>query len=274
MTKIILVTGATDGIGLETSKMLVSAGHHVLVHGRNPVKLDKTRAMLAKLSDETLVTSYEADLSRMVDVEKLADSVLETHPRLDVLINNAGVYSVSQSMTEDGLDMRFAVNTIAPYLLTHKLLKSIGTSGRVINVSSAAQSAVNLDALMGNFALSDGEAYAQSKLALIMWSQQLISSLGENSPTIITVNPGSFLGSKMVKEAYGIDGKDIGIGAKILFDLALANQFGDASGKYFDNDSGRFAQPHRDALNEQKKQNLVDAINTILAGINGLSNPN
>lgn len=201
----------------------------------------------------------------MANVEALAKAVAENHPKLDVLINNAGVYNASEPVTQDGLDIRFAVNAIAPYLLTQRLLPLMGSSGRIINVSSAAQSPVNLQALTGQVRLSDGVAYAQSKLALTLWSRSLALSLKDDGPVIIAVNPGSLLGSKMVKQAFGIAGGDIGIGAEIRCRAALTDEFATASGQYFDNDSGQFASPHPEALDAQKIQAVVQAMETILA---------
>ncbi|MGI9387136.1 MAG: SDR family NAD(P)-dependent oxidoreductase [Methyloligellaceae bacterium] len=264
MEKTILITGSTDGIGLETAKMLVSKGHHVLAHGRNPAKLEEAVKSLSALSNGGRVGSYVCDLSRIADVEALATTVAERHASLDVLINNAGVYNTPDPVTPDGLDVRFAVNTIAPYLLTQRLLPLLGASGRVINVSSAAQSPVDPKALAGQANLSDGAAYAQSKLALTMWSRSMAHSLEPDGPTIIAVNPGSLLGSKMVKQAFGVAGGDIRIGAEILCRAALADEFAAASGQYFDNDSGQFASPHPDALDERKAKEVVSVIETIL----------
>ena len=268
MAKTILITGSTDGIGLETAKMLVSQGHRMLLHGRNPQKLKAAEQSLYALSGEGGIESYVADLSRLADVELLAQAVSEKHTRLDVLINNAGVYNASDSVTPDGLDIRFAVNAIAPYLLTKRLLPLLGTSGRVINLSSAAQSPVNPQALVGQVSLSDGAAYAQSKLALTIWSRSLALALKENGPAIIAVNPGSLLGSKMVKEAFGIAGGDIRIGAEILIRAALTDEFAAASGQYFDNDKGQFAPPHPDVLDERKNQEIVRMIEAILSDLN------
>ncbi|MEL6383885.1 MAG: SDR family NAD(P)-dependent oxidoreductase [Cyanobacteria bacterium J06626_18] len=265
MPKTILITGSTDGIGLETAKMLVLKGHTVLLHGRNPTKLEATEKSLAALPGDGQVERYMADLSRMVNVEALTKAVTEQHTELDVLINNAGVYNASNPITQDGLDVRFAVNAIAPYLLTKRLSPLLGTSGRVVNLSSAAQSPVNLQALTGQVSLSDGAAYAQSKLALTTWSRSLALSLKDDGPAIIAVNPGSLLGSKMVKQAFGIAGGDIRIGAEILVRAALTDEFAAASGKYFDNDEGQFAAPHSDALEPQKSQAIVNAIETVLA---------
>lgn len=265
MQKIILITGSTDGIGLETARVLVSMGHHVLLHGRNPSKLEEAERTLSGLPGGGRVECYVADLSRLADVEAFAKAVTETHATLDVLINNAGVYSASDPSTKDGLDVRFAVNTIAPYLLTQRLLPLLGKSGRVVNLSSAAQSRVDPNALAGQGYLSDGAAYAQSKLALTMWSRSLALSLKDHGPAIIAVNPGSMLGSKMVKEAFGVDGGDIRIGAEILIRAALADEFAAASGQYFDNDSGRFASPHPDALDQRKSEEIIGVIETVLA---------
>ena len=267
MPKTILITGSTDGIGLETAKMLVSKGHTILLHGRNPKKLEAAEKSLSNVSKGGRVEGYRADLSRLANVESLAEAVAENHPTLDVLINNAGVYKTPDTVTPDGLDVRFAVNAIAPYLLTQQLLPLIGPSGRVVNLSSAAQSPVNPKALTGQASLPDGAAYAQSKLAITMWSRALALSLKDNGPVIIAVNPGSMLGSKMVKEAFGVAGGDIHIGAEILTRAALSDEFAAASGQYFDNDAGHFASPHPDALDPQKSQRIVSVIETVLEEI-------
>lgn len=260
--KRILVTGATDGIGLETSKKLVELGHQVLLHGRNPEKLEKVANSLSSASD-SVIESYVADLSRVEDVEKFANEVSEKHDRLDVLINNAGIFKTSEAITEDGLDVRFVVNTIAPYLLTTRLLPLLDNSSRVVNLSSAAQSPVSPEALLGKVQLQDMEAYAQSKLALTMWSRHLALSL-PGGPVVVAVNPGSLLGSKMVKEAFGVAGGEIGIGADILVRSALSDEFEGASGKYYDNDKGKFSSPHSDAMDNEKNENIVNLIKGLL----------
>lgn len=267
MQKIILVTGSTDGIGLETAKMLISEGHQVLIHGRNSAKLADTEKSLSTLPRGGRVESYAADLSNMAEVEALAKAVADRHAKLDVLINNAGVYSAPELITQDGIDIRFAVNTIAPYLLTQRLLPLLGASGRVINLSSAAQFPVDPDALAGrgNGELSDGAAYAQSKLALTMWSRHMALSLGNEGPAIIAVNPRSMLGSKMVKQAYGVVGSDLRIGADILCRASLSDEFAAASGRYFDNDTGQFASPHPDALDPLKCEEIVRVIEAVMA---------
>ena len=266
MRKTILITGSTDGIGLATAKKLVALGHQVLLHGRNPEKLKEVERVLSELADGGNVESYVSDLSRMADVQALAKAVIEKHDKLDVLINNAGIFKTPDPVTQGGLDVRFAVNTLAPYLLTQRLLPLLGTSGRVVNLSSAAQSPVDPNALTGQARLSnDFDAYAQSKLAITMWSRSTALSLNNAGPMIVAVNPGSLLASKMVKEGFGMAGKDIGIGADILTRAALSDEFADASGQYYDNDSSQFASPHPDALDPQKTEKVIAAIEAVLA---------
>lgn len=156
-------------------------------------------------------------------------------------------------------------STIAPYLLTQRLLPLLGTSGRVVNLSSAAQAPVDPEALAGRVRLADMAAYAQSKLALTMWSRHLALALASHGPVVVAVNPGSMLGSKMVKEGFGVEGADLRIGADILVRAALSDEFATASGNYFDNDSGRFAAPHPDALDRRKSEALVQEIETLLS---------
>lgn len=135
----------------------------------------------------------------------------------------------------------------------------------MINLSSAAQSPVDIEALAGERGLDDSAAYAQSKLAITMWSRQMALEFGDDGPIFIAVNPGSLLGTKMVKEAYGMAGGDIRTGANILCRAALDDEFAAASGQYFDNDSGQFASPHPDAFDPQKSQEMVNVIEKILA---------
>ncbi len=261
MKKTILITGATDGIGLATAKRLVSEGHQIILHGRNPSKLAE---VANSLSGGQPIESYVADFSVLADVDALAGAVIEKHSQLDALVNNAGVFKIKNPVTDDGLDARFVVNTLAPYLLTQRLLPLLGTSGRVINLSSAAQAPVSLDALGGQTRLQDMQAYAQSKLALTMWTRHLADSLRGDGPVLVAVNPGSLLATKMVREGFGVSGNDLGIGADILVRAALSDEFANVSGLYFDNDSGRFASPHPDALDPQKCEALVRVIETIL----------
>ncbi|KHT63689.1 oxidoreductase [Photobacterium gaetbulicola] len=265
MPKVILVTGATDGIGFETAKMLASQGHHVLLHGRNPAKLNNAEEQLNQLPGNAKIETYKADLSKLSEVSLLAKEITAEHSHLDALINNAGIYNAPVATTDDGFDIRYAVNTFAPYLLTKALLPLLKQNARVINLSSAAQATVDLAALAGEKSLSAGDAYAQSKLAITMWSRSMGLALKESGPMIASVNPKSLLGSKMVKSAFGIAGSDLSVGADILVRAALSDEFASAHGLYFDNDIGQFGKPHPDALNDQTVQAVVEAMDSALA---------
>lgn len=255
-SKSILITGATDGIGLATARKLKLLGHNVIVHGRNEAKL-------ASIKKELNVEVYKADLSSLSETSQFASDILSKHKKIDVLINNAGVYKVKETKTKDGFDVRFMVNTIAPYLLTKKLLPIL-ENARVINLSSAAQSTVNIEALLGKVELNDFEAYAQSKLAITMWSRYMAKEQRENSPVIISVNPGSLLSTKMVKEGFNTSGNDINIGVDILTSLSLDNVHANHSGEYFDNDGEGYSPPQADGLDNKKSLMIVNTIEGLL----------
>lgn len=258
MTKTILITGATDGIGLLTAQTLAAEGHRILLHGRNVAKLEAAAKTVGGTTEQ-----YIADLSNMAQVHALAAAIVAKHNQIDVVINNAGILKTPITKTKEGYDFRFVVNTFAPYALTRDLLPIMAKDGRVVNLSSAAQAPVDLEALLGRKKLDDMGAYAQSKLAITIWSREMAKALPEG-PVIVAVNPGSLLASKMVKEGFGIAGNDLSIGVSILREAALGTSFADASGKYFDNDSGQFTQPHAAALDAAHSADVMQAIQDVL----------
>jgi len=263
MSKTILITGATDGIGLVTARKLVESGHKVLLHGRNTSKLDAVMESLAEYKNQ--IQGYIADLSNLEQVTKLAQELLRTQTQIDVLINNAGILKAPKTQTQAGLDVRFVVNTLAPYLLSQSLMPLFNKESRVVSLSSAAQAPIDIQGLLGNKGYhNDMAAYAQSKLALTIWSKGLADEHAETGPSFIAVNPGSLLASKMVKEGFGVAGNDLSIGANILIKAALSDEFSQASGQYFDNDIGRFSDPHPDALDKVKIETVMSAIHTLV----------
>lgn len=259
MKKTILITGATDGLGLLTARKLAARGHTVLLHGRSEAKLE---AVVEEIGSGA--KSYRADLGRMGEVVALADAIRSDHDSLDVLINNAGVLKAPETRSEAGRDIRFDVNTIAPYILTRRLLPILPKDGRVVNLSSAAQAPVDVAAMTAFRPMENMDAYAQSKLAITIWSEEMARSLPEG-PVIVAVNPGSLLATKMVKEGFGVAGSDLSIGADILIRASLSQEFADASGKYYDNDSGRFAPPHAGASDRSHVAAVMKAIEDIAA---------
>ncbi|MEM0993098.1 MAG: SDR family NAD(P)-dependent oxidoreductase, partial [Bacteroidota bacterium] len=179
-------------------------------------------------------------------------------------INNAGVFKSPNARNKDGLDLRLVVNYLAPYVLTNGLLPilEVSENARLINLSSAAQSTVSKGFLTGTTQVSTQEAYAQSKLALTMWSFDLAKRLSDIS--VIAVNPGSLLNTRMVQEAYGRYWSSADKGANILYDLAVSQQYKVITGKYFDNDSGGFGTAHADAYQEKLVKQLVEITDEVL----------
>lgn len=265
MKRIIFITGSTDGIGKLAAIQLAGDGHRLCVHGRSAEKLAKVVAEIKQESDNENVNGFVADLSDLTATRQMARQVKAELPKIDVLINNAGVYSSRNSVNAQGFDLRFAVNYLAPYVLTKELLPLLqkGKGPRLINLSSAAQAPVSTAGLSGKKRLPEQEAYAQSKLALTMWSFYLAQKYPDVS--VIAVNPGSLLNTKMVREAFGIHWSPAGKGADILYDLAVSVDYRGITGKYFDNDRDTFGQAHPDAYDQQKVDQLIDMTEQLLA---------
>lgn len=267
--KTILITGSTDGIGKIVANRLATEGHHVVLHGRNPSKLSETIIEIKSTTGNENVKGYVSDFSDLKSVREMVTAILQEVPKIDVLINNAGIFKSPDSRTAAGYDIRFVVNYLAPYLLTKRLLPTMekGSAPRIINLSSAAQAEVSLDALKGNMELSAQEAYAQSKLALTMWSIDLAKN--HSDLVVLAVNPGSLLNTKMVKEAYGNHWSPAEKGSNILYDLAISEEYENSSGKYFDNDRGEtkgfFAPAHPDTENSSKIEALIATTEYLLA---------
>ena len=266
MSKTILITGATDGIGLETAKMLVEKGENLIVHGRNKDKLENVKSILKEINNSINIEDIVADLSDMSKVKEMGEKLLKQGSLIDALINNAGVLVVEETRTKDNLETRFAVNTIAPYFLTKLILPILNKNGRIINLSSAAQMEVDFSAVRQWKPMSHDEAYAQSKLGITMWSIEFAEKY-KDGPSILAVNPKSFLGSKMVREAYRTEGHDVRIGADLLVRMAISKEFEGITGKYYDNDYGHFDNPNPYALDKYNRKELIKTMDEILETI-------
>ena len=270
MNTSILITGSTDGIGKLAALHFAKAGYTVYVHGRNDVKVASVVSELKKASENQNINGLVADFSDLEAVTKLAEQLKNELPRLDILINNAGILKTNEVLTKKGLDFRIVVNYLAPFVLTNALLPILkqSDSPRIINLSSASQEAVSESVLTGEETQSERSTYAQSKLALTMWSFYLAKQ--EPTITVIALNPGSLLNTKMVQEAYGEYWSPAEKGVAAIVDLALSQAYNNDSGKYFDNDKGTdkgyFAPAHADAYDTVKIAHLLAVTKDLIKG--------
>ena len=264
MKKHILITGSTDGIGKLAAQKLARDGHHLYLHGRNPQKLEAAVKELQEKSNNDSIKGFVADFSDLVAVRKMAAEINSELTQLDVLINNAGVYNSVRIHNTEGLDIRYVVNYLAPYVLTHALLPLLkkGIESRIINLSSAAQAPVVHEVLNGQRELPERATYAQSKLALTMWSFQLAKE--EPGLSVIALNPGSLLNTNMVREAFGHHWSSADKGGNIIYDLAVSEKYAGISGNYYDNDSGGFGTAHADAYDEAAIHKLIKATKALV----------
>lgn len=264
MKKTILITGSTDGIGKLAASKLASQGHRLYLHGRNRNKLDAVIAELKKDSGSDHIEGFVADFSDLNAVKNMSDEINVKIKHIDVLINNAGVFKSPLPLSTDGIDIRIVVNYYAPYLLTHSITDKlrVAPEPRIINLSSAAQSKISMELLDGNISVSDQEAYAQSKLAILMWSFHLSNQ--EPNISVVALNPGSLLDTNMVREAYGRFWSSADKGADIICDLAVAKYAKEIDGKYFDNDRGEFGPAHPDAYRTEIVNALIEKTTSVL----------
>jgi NAD(P)-dependent dehydrogenase (short-subunit alcohol dehydrogenase family) len=189
----VLVTGATDGLGRALARALSQAGETVLVHGRSE---ERIAATLAELDGEA--RGYRADLASLAEVDRLADEVLAAEPPLTALVNNAGIGSDvpgggARQESADGIELRFAVNYLAGYRLTHRLLAAAAPE-RVVKVSSAGQMAIDFDDVMLERDYSGVRAYCQSKLAQIMFT----FDLADAGVVATCLHPSTYMPTKIV----------------------------------------------------------------------------
>ena len=238
--KTVLVTGATDGVGKLVARALAEAGAHVLLHGRNAAKGEALLAELRAATDNERLEFVRADLAALAEVRDLAGQVLDRTDRLDVLINNAGVGSKSagtsgRELSRDGHELRFAVNYLAPFLLTHLLLPTIRRSApaRIVNVSSAGQHAIDFDDVMLIHGYDGVRAYCQSKLAQILFTVELAERLAGSGVTVTCLHPATYMNTTMVRTAGHTPISKVEDGADAVLNLAVSAALDGQTGLYF-----------------------------------------
>jgi retinol dehydrogenase-14 len=192
--KTVLVTGGTGGIGKATAIGLAALGARVAITGRDIKRVEAAAADIRGATGNPQVDAFAADLSSQAEVRRLAAEVLDTYPRLDVLVNNVGGFWATRHVTVDGLEHTFALNHLAAFLLTDLLLPRLKASApaRVVTVSSGAQSLgkIDFEDLQGERTYSGQTAYNQSKLASVMFTYELARRLDGTGVTATVLHPG------------------------------------------------------------------------------------
>ncbi len=201
----VLVTGATDGLGRRVARELAGTGATVLLHGRNPERLEATLEELRRETGSGKLGSYLADLSSLGEVRGLAEQVLSEHDRLDVLVNNAGIIAQERKESEDGHELTFAVNYLSHFLLTGLLLPLLRDSApaRIVNVASVGQSPIDFDDPMLERGYEAPRAYNQSKLAQVMFTFELAGRISGTGVTVNALHPATLMETKMFRDAIG-----------------------------------------------------------------------
>ena len=230
-----LVTGSTDGLGREVALRLGGAGYHVIVHGRNE---ERGRAVVEEIeSHEGSAALILADLGSMEEVRALAAQVLRDYDRLDLLVNNAGIGRGAdtsvRSESVEGYELRFAVNYLSHFYLTHTLLPLIRESApaRIVSITSTAQQAIDFDNVMLERDYDGARAYAQSKLAQIMMTMDLAEELEGTGVTINAVHPAVYMATSMVLNRGGTPFTTIDEGADPVLQVIHSPVAG--SGNYY-----------------------------------------
>jgi NAD(P)-dependent dehydrogenase (short-subunit alcohol dehydrogenase family) len=237
MAKTALVTGATDGVGRVVAKALGKDGWRVLAHGR-----DRERgAALVKEIEQAggSATFLLADLASLAEVRRLAAEVRKATDRLELLINNAGIGTAGETpgrqLSVDGHELRFAVNYLAGFLLTHELLPLIKASApaRIVNVSSAGQQVIDFSDVMLTRQYSGIAAYCQSKLAQILFTVDLAHELNGSGVIVNALHPSTYMNTTMVRRAGVSPMSKVETGAEAILQLAVSPRIDGKSGLYF-----------------------------------------
>jgi NAD(P)-dependent dehydrogenase (short-subunit alcohol dehydrogenase family) len=257
--KTALVTGSTDGVGRYVATQLAAAGAKVLIHGR-----DKARGQA--LADEIRrhgkgeAVFYQADLSSMAGTRQLANAVLADHKRLDLFISNAGIGSQNEGpqrqTSADGYELRFAVNYLSGFLLARLLLPLLKTSApsRIVNVASLGQHPIDFDDVMITKNYSGSRAYAQSKLAQIMFTIDLADELKGSGVTVNSLHPATYMNTTMVRAGGITPISTVEQGGAAILHLAEGDDMAGKSGLFFNGLQQARAIPQ--AYDEAARQRL------------------
>ena len=245
-TKVILVTGSTDGIGKQTATELARMGHKVIVHGRNEERARNTAEAIKSLSGNGEVETVVADFTDLKSVAEMAQDIKNRFSRLDVLLNNAGVFENQKVILKNGFEKTFMVNHLAPFALTLQLLDLVqATPGsRIVNVSSMAQSgSIDFDDLNGEKYFDPYHAYTLSKLENVLFTYKLVRVLNDERMTVNCLHPG-VINTKLYHAGWGgFGGRSLEKGAQTPVFAAVSPEMENKTGLYLVNKREKRSAP-------------------------------
>jgi NAD(P)-dependent dehydrogenase (short-subunit alcohol dehydrogenase family) len=260
---VVLITGATDGLGRAVAERLAVEGATVLMHGRDRERLAAAERDVEMLAGADRVRTYQADLSSLDEVRELASQVRRDEPELHALVNNAGIGSGKPDSTEreesrDGHELRFAVNYLAGFVLTHELLDLLRESApsRIVNVASLGQAPIDFDDPMIERGYDGSRAYAQSKLAQITWGMELAERLPAADVTVNSLHPSTYMPTKIVLEERGESMDSLEAGVEATVRLVTSPELEGVSGRFYDRQ--REARAQEQAYDPQARRRLWD----------------
>lgn len=253
--KVALVTGSTDGLGRDVARRLAVAGAHVLVTGRSRERGDSLVAEIAA-GGKGSARFYRADLASLDEVRRLADDVLRDHRRLDLLVNNAGVglvFDTTRKFSAEGHELHFAVNYLAHYLLTRRLVPLLVASApsRIINVSSGSQAPIDFDDVMMAKGYTGGRGYAQSKLAQVMMTIDMAPALEAQGVLTYSLHPATTMATTMARALNVTPRSTIAEGVESVVSAIVTNE---PSGTYFN--QLRPVRAHAQAYDAEAREKL------------------
>jgi NAD(P)-dependent dehydrogenase (short-subunit alcohol dehydrogenase family) len=266
----ILVTGATDGLGRALAIELAAGGATLLVHGRDDAKGHEAIEEISASTGNDRLRWCHADLSSLDRVRAMADRIEDDLERLDALVNNAGIGVTIDGRDErlvsaDGYELRFAVNYLAGFLLTRRLRDLLARSApsRIVNVSSAGQAPIDFDDVMLEHRYGGVQAYCQSKLAQVMLTFDLAEELGEAGVTANCLHPGTYMPTKMVRDAGVSPVTPLEQGAAATLRLVASPELDGVTGKYFEGE--REAAAHPQAYDPDARRRLRELSERLVA---------
>ena len=260
--RVIVITGSTDGLGRALSDALAHEPETALIlHGRSQARLDDLAGMLADAPAS--IHTLRADFSDLAQVHRLADEIAVLTDRISVLVNNAGSGGGEPDGTErrvslDGHELRFAVNHLAPFALSQRLLPLLdrGAPARIVNVASIGQAPIDFDDPSLEHGYSGVRAYGQSKLAMIATGFVLARQLDPRRVTLNSLHPATYMPTKMVLESVGHSIDSLETGRSATLRLILAPELEGVTGQFFDRTTTAHAHP--DTYNAGIQQQLWD----------------